>query len=656
VADTNGIFGYGGTILRVDLTQGKVSHEAFPKSWIKQLIGGEAVAAKIFYDEVPPSTPPFSPENKVIISMGPMVGTLAPASSRITLTTKSPITEMYSDSNAGGQFGPEMKFAGYDHLILEGASERPVYLWIDDDKVEIRDASHLWGRTTWEADDEIKEELNDPTIQVACIGPAGENQSTAACLIINRGRACGRMGLGAVIGSKNLKAVAVRGSRGLQMAHPGRVFKESRKLFDKITADGMYSMICQGTVAIPDLTWDGAKAKPSSMVRYGHAAKNVCENYAEISGRNIREKVMDRDMACFNCPVHCANWSSIKEGPWKGEKGEGFELNIQENSIYLDACEDVWFLPKYNFLCNQLGVGVDEAALPIAFGMWLFEKGILTEKDTGGIKLEWGNTETVLKLIKMIAYREGFGEILGSGTRKMAQHIGGEAEYWSKNIKGAEVISDTRFAYEVALAQGVSPRGACHLKGLSLFQMYATNPRFEYPSLEVREKMQRAYESPYPIVPGDERWAPYATRYLNRLMSVLDALGMCAFPTHYMLFEAVMLEDLPPLIEAVTGVSFTVEELARCADRARIIQRSYNHRLGLERQADMPAAHTFEQPLRMTVQGKPIDIKLDRARYEELLDEFYRISGYDRASGIPTRETLEKLDMAGIAEDLNLPV
>jgi len=653
MADSNRVYGYGGSILRVDLTQGKVSKEPFPERWIKQLIGGEAVAARIFYDEVPPSTEPFSPQNKVIISMGPLVGTLAPSSSRITLTTKSPITEMYSDSNAGGQFGPEMKFAGYDHLILEGASERPVYLWIDDDKVEIRDAAHLWGTTTWETDDAIKTELGDPTIQVACIGPAGENRSTAACLIINRARACGRMGLGAVIGSKNLKAVAVRGSLGLQMAHPGRVFRESRKLFDKISADAMYPMICQGTLAIPDLTWDGAKSKPSSMVRYGHAAKNVCQNYAEISGRNIREKVMDRDMACFNCPVHCANWSSIKEGPWKGEKGEGFELNIQENCIYMDACEDVWFLPKYNFLCNQLGLGVDETALPIAFGMWLFEKGILTEADTGGIKLEWGDTETVIKLINMIAYREGFGELLGSGTRKMSQSIGGEAEYWSKNIKGAEVISDTRFAYEVALAQAVSPRGACHLKGLSLFQMYATNPRFEYPSLEVRARMQQAYESPYPIVPGDDRWAPYATRYLSRLMSVLDALGMCAFPSHYMLFESIMLEDLPPLIEAVTGVSFTTEELAECADRARVIQRSYNHRLGMARKEDTPAAHTFEQPLRMTVQEKTVEVKLDRERYDGLLDEFYRISGYDQRSGIPTGKTFERLGLGSIAKDLN---
>jgi aldehyde:ferredoxin oxidoreductase len=441
-----GYYGYAGTILRVNLTKKEIIKEPFPRQWMKQHIGGEAVAARILYDEVPPETSALSPDNKVILSMGPLVGTLAPSSGRVTLTTKSPITDMYSDSNAGGQWGPEVKYAGYDHLIVEGASKEPVYLWIDDDKVELRDARHLWGKTTWEADDMIKAELGDQTIQTACIGPAGENLSSAACFILNKARACGRMGLGAVIGSKKLKAIAVRGTKGIRIAHPGKFIKECRRLFDKIVHDGMYWMISQGTLAIPDLHWDGSPSKPEALMRYAHAEKNVCETYDEISCKNTREKVFDRDLACFNCPIHCANWSSIKKGPWKGEKGEGFELNVQENCTYMDTCEDVNFMPKYNFLCNQLGLGVDEAALPIAFGMFLFERGILTEEDTGGIKLRWGDTETVLKLMKMIAYREGFGDVLAEGTRKMARKLEKGAEYWSKNIKGAEVIADFPFS------------------------------------------------------------------------------------------------------------------------------------------------------------------------------------------------------------------
>ena len=644
-------FGYAGTILRVNLTEKKITKEPFPREWMKKHIGGEAVAARILYDEVPPEVPALSPENKVILSMGPLVGTLAPSSSSITITTKSPVTDMYSDSNAGGHWGPEMKCAGYDHVIFEGASKEPVYLWINDDTVELRDARHLWGKTTWEADDMIKAELGDETIQIACIGPAGENLSSAACFIVNRARACGRMGLGAVVGYKKLKAVAVRGTKGIKIANPPMFIKECRKLFDKILNDRLYGMISQGTLAIPDLHWDGKSSKKlEPMMRYGHGKKGYCDTYDEVSCKNTREKVWDKDLACYNCPVHCANWSSIKEGPWKGEKGEGFELNIQENCTYMDTCDDVWFMPKYNFLCNQLGLGVDEAALPIAFSMWLFEKGLLTEEETGGIKLEWGDKETVLKLMKMIAYREGFGDMLADGTRKMARKLGRGTEYWSKNIKGAEIIADTRLAYEVTLAEGVSPRGACHLKGLNLFLMY--EPLKDYVTPDFLEYLQKVYKSPFPLKSDDHRWAPYATRYMIHLMNTLDAVGMCAFPSHYILYKSIMLEDLPALIESATGLAFTTEDLGECAERTRVIQRAFNHRLGLDRKDDYPPQHTFEHPLEFTVQEQEYKQVLEKDKYDEVLTEFYKLAGYDEKTGIPFRETLEKLGLENIAADL----
>jgi aldehyde:ferredoxin oxidoreductase len=207
MAGKDDYYGYAGTILRVNLTTKEITKEPFPREWMKLHLGGEAVAARILYDEVSPEVPALSAENKVILSMGPIVGTLAPCSSRITITTKSPVTDMYSDSNSGGHWGPEMKYAGYDHLIIEGASKEPVYLWIDDDTVELRDARHLWGKNTWEADEMIKAEVGDETVQIAGIGPAGENLSFAACFIINKARACGRLGLGAVIrGSLSKKA------------------------------------------------------------------------------------------------------------------------------------------------------------------------------------------------------------------------------------------------------------------------------------------------------------------------------------------------------------------------------------------------------------------------------------------------------------------
>jgi aldehyde:ferredoxin oxidoreductase len=250
----------------------------------------------------------------------------------------------------------------------------------------------------------------------------------------------------------------------------------------------------------------------------------------------------------------------------------------------------------------------------------------------------------------MIAYREGFGDVLADGTRKMARKIGKEAEYWSKNIKGAEVIADTRFAHEVTLAEAVSPRGACHLKGLSLFGIYSRH--MDYLTPEDREELRKLYGSPTPIKPFDHRWAPYATRYTIHLISAIDAMGLCAFSSHFMLFHAIMLEDLPPLIEAATGIPFTPEDLKQCGDRARIIQRSFNHLLGLDRKDDYPPQHTFEHPLKVELDGKKMELTLNQGQYDEALTEFYRISDYDEKTGIPTRENLQKLGLDNVIKDL----
>jgi aldehyde:ferredoxin oxidoreductase len=232
----------------------------------------------------------------------------------------------------------------------------------------------------------------------------------------------------------------------------------------------------------------------------------------------------------------------------------------------------------------------------------------------------------------------------------MAKKIGRGAEYWSKNIKGAEVIADTRLSYEVTLAQGVSPRGACHLKGLSLFLIY--EPLKEYLPPEFLETMQKMYKSPFPIKPFDHRWTPYATRYLIHLMSTVDSLGICAFGSHFMLLHGLMLEDFPPLIEAATGISFSAKELERCAERNRIIQRSFNHRIGLDRKDDYPPQHTFEYPLKAGFHGEPVEIVLDKDKYEEALTEIYNLFGYDPTTGVPTRKTLKTLGLQYIAEDL----
>jgi aldehyde:ferredoxin oxidoreductase len=647
-AKKTNIYDYAGRILRVDLSEKKITKERVPEEVVWKFIGGEGLAAKILYDEVPPEVAPFHPENRVIISNGLLSGTLAPSSSRITLTTRSPVTEIYSDANAGGQFGPELKFAGYDHIIIQGVSREPVYLWINNDTVELREANHLWGKTTWETDSLIKAELGDPTIHVACIGPAGENLSGAACLIIDRARAAGRMGLGAVLGSKKMKAIAVKGTKGYKIANPKEHIRICRELRERILKDPWYDIMKIGSIGLTKIGYSGRGGRSEPRVRYGMTEKNYMPDFENISAENIQEKVWEHDMACFGCPLHCANWTHVKEGPYAGTKGEGFELNVHEDSTYLDVTNP-YFLAKWGLRCNELGLGVDEATLPIAYAMCLFDKGIISEEETGGLRLEWGNEEVILELIEQIAYRRGFGEILADGTKKAAKKIGRGAEYYSKNVKGAEVIADLRLFYDVTLAECVSPRGACHLKGLSFLPMWSGG----YLSPEELDRyVKEEIGSPYSYSPADPSSHPWVVRYNIHHMAILDALELCCFPSHWVLFHSYTLKDLPPLIKSATGLDFTEGELREIAERIRAVQRAYNNRLGLRREDDIPPRFTFEKPLKGMIFEQEVDLKLDKETYERTLTQFYQLFGYDEKTGIPSRETLKKLGLEDVARDL----
>ncbi|MBM4128981.1 MAG: aldehyde ferredoxin oxidoreductase family protein [Nitrospira sp.] len=647
-ATKTNIYDYAGRILRVDLSKKKITKERVPEEVVRKFLGGEGLAAKILYDEVPPEIAPFHPENRVIFSNGLLSGTLAPASARMTLTTKSPNTEIYSDSNVGGHFGPELKYAGYDHIVFQGASEEPVYLWINDDTVELRDARHLWGKTTYETDTMIKNELGMMDIHIACIGPAGENLSGAACFIIDRGRACGRMGLGAVLGSKKMKAIAVKGTKGYKIFNPKEHIRICREFTEKILKDPYYKVMTIGTIGLTTIGYSGKGGRSEPMVRYGFTDKTFMPDFENISAENIKEKCWEHDMACFACPLHCANWTHVKEGPYAGVKGEGFELNVHEDSTYFDNTNP-YFLAKWGLRCNELGLGVDEATLPIAFAMLLFDKGIISEEDTGGLRLEWGNEEVILELIEQIAYRRGFGNILADGTKKAAKKIGRGSEYYSKNVKGAEIIADLRLTYDVALAESVTPRGSCHLKGLSFLPIWGA----DYVPPEERERyVKEEIGSPYSWNPFDPSSHPWIVRYNIHHMAILDALELCAFPSHWVLYGSYKLKDLPPLIESATGLKFTEKQLRETAERIRAVQRAYNNRLGLRKEDDIPPKFVFERPLKGFIFEKEIDLKMDRTQFEGALTQFYKLFGYDIETGIPTRETLNKLGLEDVAKDL----
>lgn len=639
------LYGYGGNILRIDLTNSKITIAKTPMGEMKKFLGGAGYASRILYDEVPPEVEPFDPENRIIISTGLLSGTLAPCSGRFTLTTRSPLSGIFCDANCGGFFGSELKIAGYDHVIIQGQSPSPVYLWIDDDRVEVRDASSLWGKDTWETDTRIKEGIGDASVQIACIGPAGENLSYAACLIANRARAAARGGMGAVLGSKRLKAIAVRGRKGVRVADPSGHVKVCKQLFDKIVNDPGYMLVSNlGTGFLND----GFQQQHVLPYKYGFVDEFYWKDYDKLSQSEYQKNFWDHSMACYNCPIHCSHWGTVKKGTYRGTKGEGVEANTQIFFGSFMATDDLGFVAKCNNLCNQLGLGTDETGSPIAYAMFLYDKGIISREETGGLNLTWNNKEAVMEMIHQMAYNKGFGALLSQGTRKAAEKIGRGAEYYAKNIKGLEVLGDTRLGYAICLSYAVSTRGSDHLQGMSVADLY---PK-EYVPEEILEEFRKTIGSPHKLSgPKNSSAAPYMVAYMNRHLAVFNCLELCVFPTKYLLFYAMTLDDLPALLSTVTGEDFSVEELNKVGDRIRAIQRAFNARLSIKRKDDYPPDFTFKDSVKLG--PLPVsEFALDREAYDEILTKYYELCSYDIETGIPTKSNLKKLGLEDIAEDL----
>jgi aldehyde:ferredoxin oxidoreductase len=408
--------GYCGTILKVDLEKKQIVKETLDPQLTKAFIGGRGINSWLLYENTIPGESPFHPQNPLIFGVGPLTGTMLPAASRFTVTARSPLTYGHGDANAGGFFGPELKFAGYDHILFTGRAENPVYLWIENERVELRDASHLWGKDTWETQHLIREELGDENIQIACIGPAGENMVRVACIIHGLKRAAAKA-MGPIMGSKKLKAVAVRGTRGLKVAHPDEFLQICKNILQDYERK--------------DLTLYGTPVSLFYEVKNGYswATKNLqtteFPGLKNITMDNFNEAYLHRLKACFGCSLSCGRTYMVKEGEFKGVYGEGPELAATWAWGTQPQVDNLPAVLKSDVLSNQMGVDCIETGDTIAFAMECYQRGILSKEETGGLALDWGNYKTVHTLIEQIARREGIGEILGEGMRIAAQKIGG---------------------------------------------------------------------------------------------------------------------------------------------------------------------------------------------------------------------------------------
>ncbi len=619
-------YGWAGSILNVDLTNMKTSKEPLTKEFATSYIGGGGFGARILYDEVGPEVDPLEPENIIIIGSGPLGATTAPSGSRYELISKSPLTGILGRSNGGGFFGPEMKYAGYDLIVIRGKAEKPVYLWINAEYVEIRDATHLWGKDAWTTQNMIQQELNNPDIQTLKIGPSGENMGYSSCVTSNLGRAAGMTSIGAVWGSKNLKAVAAHGNKWVKLAKPKEFMELCQALIERSKSDPMYDI----------------------HTSYGTSGWVSQALYAQRKAD--LDSLYDKNLSCFGCAYHCSHFYSVKSGKYKGTTGEGFE-GFHGGLASRIGITDPAFIAKYNNVCNQLGVHIVTPYVAIAWAMELYQDGIITKEDTDGLELTPGNEEAILTLVHKIAYKEGFGEILDDPIRGAEMLGRGSAEY-NAHIKGDSSRGGGMFGMRdlrSTLYQAVYTRRGAHSQNQPGF-------RKEYSDEQLRKLGQERYNDPEvffrPLTPD-----PLKARWVfdvETIYTICDMTGACRFASEQTFnTEGVHLKDFAQLLSTATGIDFTPADLVKATERELLLERAFNAREGIRRIDDYP--HPFHYLLK---HGKPYPrydystIEFSLEDYDQVLDEYYRLRGCDLATGIPTRQKLEPLGLKDVADDL----
>ena len=608
--------GYTGKILRVDLSSLSAKEEPLPTEIVKKYLGGAGFAIKTLYDEVKPGTPALDKKNKLIFAVGPLTATGAPCASRMAVVAKSPLTGAVGMALSGGQFPSEMKRAGYDMIIIEGKAEKPTYISIKDGEVRFRSADKIMGMMTTDTQLFIKEELGDQNYRVACIGPAGERQVPIAC-IVNERRAAGRKGLGAVMGSKNLKAIAIRGTKKPAIANA--------EAFKKACA-AMLKNMKDSPVLYPEFSKAGTPMVVDAMTEMGiYSIKNWSAtgqiNMIKGLGRAAQDTMIINRNPCYDCPVACSQVKLVTSGPYAGYLSEGPEF---ETTYSLGSTVGVDYLPAViaaDRLCDEYGIDTISAGVSIGWAMELYEKGILTKKDTDGLDLMFGNHAAMIEMLRKISYQEGLGALLGQGTKKAAAKIGkGTADY-AMQIKGLELPAyDVRGAKAHGLNYATSYTGADHNRG------YAFQEIFDIP---IPEKVDRN------AIKGKGK----LTKWNQDTRSVTcDCATMCAFLLD-MAVPAVACQNTADLVNAAAGTNFTSAEIEKIGERLNNIARLFNIGEGFTRKDDTFPKRIMTEPIKA---GASKGQLISQQNLDEMLDEYYAERGWDK-SGVPTPAKLKKL-------------
>jgi aldehyde:ferredoxin oxidoreductase len=632
-------------IAYINLTTGDIEVKPIPMEVRKKFLGGRGLDAYLLYNHTKKGCDPLGPDNALIISGGILCATLASATARTHVMAKSPLTGLLGSCNMGGFFAPEMAWAGFHHLVIKGKAKKPSYIYINNGKIEIRDAAGIWGKTVTDTQWAIHDELNDKEVKSLVIGPAGENLVAYANVMTGVKNAGGRTGMGAVMGSKNLKAVACRGTMDVKITHPVEALEYNKKFIEQITSAKVNQT--QGTLGTPFIwgatnSWGGVRTENFRYNQLEYADDIEPERIDEIATETMGPYHM---AGCFGCQVHCRAQYKIPSGKYKGKYDEGPEYTSQGAFGAEVGCRSAETVLAGNHLVDQFGMDNLETGSMIAWAMECFEEGLITKDQTDGIDLRFGNDEAVLEMIERICYRKGWlGDVLAKGGIPASKDIGKSSFDYLVQVKGmANLHSDERATPALALNIATSSRGSDHLRSRPAIDLY------HLPETVLR----RIYSTP---VPYDGPLSSEHTEYVGKPWQVfwqencymaVDSLGICKYHTTFLGATLPNFENWPKVLYLNTGIEMTPEEIWQVARRNNMIERLFNLREGATRndpeKGDVLNHRYHDEPCKrgaIDVIGKYIV----KEKFDKMVDEFYEHKGLDK-NGIPKKSTLKELGL-----------
>lgn len=632
-------------IAYIDLSTGEITTAAIPIELRKKFIGGRGLDAYLLYNHTKKGCDPLGPDNVLLISGGLLTATLASATARTHVMAKSPLTGLLGSTNMGGFFAPELAWAGFHHLVIKGKAKEPVYLFVHDGKIEIRSAKKLWGRTTTETQWAIREELKDDEVKSLVIGPAGENLVRFANVMTGIKNSGGRTGMGCVMGSKNLKAVAARGTMDITIAHPVEALEYNKRFIDQITSSKVNQT--QGTLGTPFIwgatnSWGGLRTHNFQYNQLEYADDVEPERLDEIAQETCGPYHMT---GCFGCQVHCRAKYRIPTGPYAGKYDEGPEYTSQGAFASEPGCTKAETVLTGNHLVDQYGVDNLEIGSIISWAMELYELGIIDKKQTDGLDLRFGNDEALLEMVHRICKHQGWlGDTLADGGVLASEKIGKKSFEYLIQVKGmSNLHSDERATPGLALNIATASRGSDHLRSRPAIDLY------HLPEAVLRKIYGSpvAYDGPLSSEHTEYIGKPWQVFWQENCYMAVDCLGICKYHTVFLGATHPNFEDWPKVIYCNTGLEFTPKDIWDVAERANMVERLFNLREGLSRtdlkKGDMLNHRYFDEPTRRGAPGV-VGRVIDREKFTKMVDEFYQFKGLD-SEGVPKPETLERLGL-----------